>query len=597
MKNKASIKTSARHNFLELWSHISGPHRKKLVLLLALMLFASIVEVISIGAVIPFLGALTAPKEIFSHQISLPIIDFFNTTTPQEFSLLLTVLFVIAALVSGMVRVALLWSQTKVGHSIGADLSKSMYKRTLFQPYEMHIVRNSSEIISGISVKSSQIVTNILMPTFIIIGSVLMLTMILAFLVVMNPVIAIYILILFGLFYLFIVLVVKRRLTVNSEIMSGRQNEVIKALQEGLGGIRDVLLDGTQHIYCKVFNYADLELRKAQADNQIIGGSPRYVIESIIIALIAILALYLVKDRGGIEFAIPVLGALALGAQRVLPLLQQIFQSWSSIRGSQGILEDIIELLNQDISRVDTLQEGEVKFEKNILLSMVSYRYKRGPWILRDLSLNIKKGDCVGFIGTTGSGKSTLLDVVMSLLSPKQGSLIVDGQKITPENQHMWQKGISHVPQHVFLSDSTIAENIAFGVPYEHIDFDRVKSAAKDAVILKDIEVLDNGFNTVTGENGVQLSGGQRQRIGIARALYKKSDLIILDEATSALDDKTELSVMSTINKKSEKKTVLIIAHRLTTLKKCNVIHRLDKGAIVESGTYDEIVNNIRKKI
>jgi len=559
------------------------------------MLFASIVEVVSIGAVIPFLGALTNPQEIFSHEISLPIIVFFNITTPQEFSLLLTFLFVIAALISGMVRVALLWSQTKVGHSIGADLSKKMYKRTLFQPYEKHIVRNSSEIISGIAVKSSQIVTNILMPTFIILGAVLMLAMILTFLVMMNPVIASYILILFSLFYLFIIFFVKRRLTVNSLIMSSRQNEVIKALQEGLGGIRDVLLDGTQHIYCKIFNNADLQLRKAQADNQIIGGSPRYVIESIIIAFIAVLALYLVQERGGIEFAIPVLGALALGAQRVLPLLQHIFQSWSSIRSSQGILEDIIELLDQDISGVNSSHEGKVKFEKNILLSIVSYRYKRGPWVLKDLNLNIKKGDCIGFIGTTGSGKSTLLDIVMSLLPPKQGSLIVDGQIITLENQHKWQERISHVPQHVFLSDSTIAENIAYGVPYENIDFDRVRSAAKDAVILEDIEVMDNGFKTVTGENGIQLSGGQRQRIGIARALYKKSDLIILDEATSALDDKTELRVMSTINKKSENKTVLIIAHRLTTLKNCDVIHRLDRGAIVESGTYDEIVNNIRK--
>ena len=383
----------------------------------------------------------------------------------------------------------------------------------------------------------------------------------------------------------------ENKLLDNGEVISVRQNEVFKALQEGLGGIRDVLLDGTQNIYCKIFHQSDLKLRRAVADNQIIGSSPRYIIESIVIVFFAFMSLFLVNKNGGIEFAIPLLGALALGAQRVLPLLQQIFHSWSSINGSQGILRDILELLSQEINQNKILnKDSEIEFEKEISLTSAQYRYNTGPWILKNLNLNIEKGSCVGFIGATASGKSTLLDVLMSLLSLKKGTLSIDGKTVTQNNNHLWQSHISHVPQQVFLSDSTIAENIAFGIPYKDIDFDRVEGAAKRAKVYDEINALIDGFSTITGENGIGLSGGQRQRIGIARALYKRSSVIILDEATNALDENTEREVMETIHNMPNKITILIIAHRLTTLKKCDVIYELKNGVIVNSGAYSEIV-------
>jgi len=556
------------------------------------MFLTSILEVISIGAVVPFLGALTAPQQIFDHHLAQPFIVFFGITNPQQLLLLLTIFFSFFAIMSGVVRFALLWIQNRVSHAIGADLSKSMYRRTLFQPYETHISRNSSEVISSIAVKSSQIVSNILMPVLIIVSSVMILIVILLLLIIINPIVAISTLVLFGLFYLSIVKFVKNKLLANGEVISVRQSEVIKALQEGLGGIRDVLLDGTQNIYCKIFHQSDLKLRKAVADNQIIGSSPRYIIESIVIVFFAFISLFLVNKNGGIEFAIPLLGALALGAQRVLPLLQQIFHSWSSINGSQGVLRDILELLNQEIYQNKTLfKDSEITFEKEISLNGVQYRYNTGPWVLKNLNLNIEKGSCVGFMGTTASGKSTLLDILMSLLLPKKGTFNVDGKAVTQNNNHLWQSYISHVPQQVFLSDSTIAENIAFGIPYKDIDFDRVKDAAKRAKVYDEINALVDGFSTITGENGIGLSGGQRQRIGIARALYKKSAVIILDEATNALDENTEREVMETIHNMSKKITILIIAHRLTSLKKCDVIYKLNKGVIVKSGTYNDMVN------
>ena len=585
------MKSDIYNNFVELWTHVEVRYKRKLFLLLIFMFLTSILEVVSIGAVVPFLGSLTAPQKFFDHHLAQPFIDFFGITNPQQLLLLLTIVFSFFAIMSGVVRFALLWIQNRVSHAIGADLSKNMYRRTLYQPYETHISRNSSEVISSIAVKSSQIVSNILMPALIIVSSLMILIVILLLLILINPIVAISTLALFGVFYLSIVKFVKNKLLDNGEVISVRQNEVFKALQEGLGGIRDVLLDGTQNIYCKIFHQSDLKLRRAVADNQIIGSSPRYIIESIVIVFFAFMSLFLVNKNGGIEFAIPLLGALALGAQRVLPLLQQIFHSWSSINGSQGILRDILELLSQEINQNKILnKDSEIEFEKEISLTSAQYRYNTGPWILKNLNLNIEKGSCVGFIGATASGKSTLLDVLMSLLSLKKGTLSIDGKTVTQNNNHLWQSHISHVPQQVFLSDSTIAENIAFGIPYKDIDFDRVEGAAKRAKVYDEINALNDGFSTITGENGIGLSGGQRQRIGIARALYKRSSVIILDEATNALDENTEREVMETIHNMPNKITILIIAHRLTTLKKCDVIYELKKGVIVKSGTYSEIV-------
>ena len=585
------MKSDIYSNFVELWAHVEVRYKRKLFLLIIFMLLTSILEVVSIGAVVPFLGALTAPQIFFDHHLAQPFIDLFGITSPQQLLLLLTIVFSFFAIMSGLVRFALLWIQNRLSHAIGADLSKSMYIRTLYQPYETHIGRNSSEVISSIAVKSSQIVSNILMPAMIIVSSLMILIVILLLLILINPIVAISTLALFGMFYLSIVKFVKNKLLDNGEVISVRQNEVFKALQEGLGGIRDVLLDGTQNLFCKIFHESDLKLRKAVADNQIIGSSPRYIIEALVIVLFSFFSLILVNKNGGIEFAIPLLGALALGAQRVLPLVQQIFLSWSSINGSQGLLRDILELLSQEIIQNKILnKDSEIEFEKEISLNSAQYSYKRGPLVLKSVNLKIEKGSCVGFIGTTASGKSTLLDVLMSLLSLKKGTLSIDGKIVTQNNNHLWQSHISHVPQQVFLSDSTIAENIAFGIPYENIDFDRVEEAAKRAKVYDEIDALDDGFSTITGENGIGLSGGQRQRIGIARALYKRSSMIILDEATNALDENTEREVMEAIHNMSNKITILIIAHRLTTLKKCDVIYELKNGVIVNSGPYSEIV-------
>ncbi|MEI6306622.1 MAG: ABC transporter ATP-binding protein, partial [Deltaproteobacteria bacterium] len=504
----------------------------------------------------------------------------------------LTIIFGLAALSSGGLRLFLMWASTRLSYATGADLSISVYRRTLYQPYSVHVARNSSEIINGISGKTGTVIytfTSILN----LISSTIILLAILITLVSVDPVIALTAFAGFGLLYALIIKVTQSRLLVNSQRIAHESTQVIKSLQEGLGGIRDVLIDGTQATYCQIYRNADMPLRHAQGNNSFISSSPRFALEAVGMLLISGLAYMLALQPDGIAKAIPVLGALALGAQRLLPVLQVAYSSWSGIQGSQASLKDALELLDQPLpDYADQPSAKSLSFQKQIELKNLSFRYtEQTPLVLSNLNLVISKGSRTGFIGVTGSGKSTLLDIVMGLLQPTEGTIKIDSQPITTIKNRSWQAHIAHVPQAIYLSDSTIEENIAFGVPKGKIDHERVKQAALKAQIAEIIESWPKKYKTYVGERGIRLSGGQRQRIGIARALYKQADVIIFDEATSALDNETEQAVMESIESLGEDLTVLIIAHRLTTLKNCTQIVELADGGIKRTGTYQEIIN------
>jgi len=319
--------------------------------------------------------------------------------------------------------------------------------------------------------------------------------------------------------------------------------------------------------------------------------------EAIGITLIAGLAYIMSLREDGLVTAIPILGALALGAQRLLPILQQAYHAYSSIKGSYSSFCDVLELLDQPLPNyINQPLPSPIHFEKDIQLTNLSFRYNNNiPWVLEEINLNISKGSRVGFIGVTGSGKSTLLDIIMGLLSPTKGQFLVDNKQITKENLRAWQMRIAHVPQNIYLSDSTIEENIAFGVPKEQIDHEQVIKAAEQAQIKELIEEWPQQYQTFVGERGIRLSGGQRQRIGIARAMYKHADVLIFDEATSALDNETEQAVMSAIDGLGKDLTILIIAHRLTTLKGCDQIVEVAR-ADVKIGTYNELQNTSNRE-
>ena len=570
---------------VRLWHHLSRRRRRQLVLLLGLMLVSAFAEVVSLGAVLPFLGILIAPDRVFNHTIVADVALAWGVTSADQLVLPLTLAFAAAALIAGAIRILLLWASTRLAFASGADLSIEVYRRTLYQPYRVHVARNSSEVISGITNKVNSVVVPLSLLTLV--SSTVLLVAIMLALIAINPVVASVAAVGFGASYALITWLVRHRLERNSQHIAREQTQVVKALQEGLGGIRDVLLDGTQPVYCNIYRQADLPLRRAQGNNTFISQSPRYVMEALGIVLIAALAYGLSRQAGGIATALPVLGALALGAQRLLPALQQMYSNWAAIVGSHASLADTIALLDQPLP-AELLQPAPVPltFQDAIRFDAVRFRYTGGgPWVLDGLNLTIPKGARVGFVGSTGSGKSSTLDLLMGLLMPTEGELLVDGQPISGNRLRAWQQTIAHVPQSIYLADTTLAENIAFGVPRDAIDLDRVQQAARQAQIADFIENRPEGYNAIVGERGIRLSGGQRQRIGIARALYKQASVLVFDEATSALDNATEQSVMDAIEGLNRDLTILLIAHRLTTVRRCDTIVELEHGRVVAQGT------------
>jgi len=585
-----------------LWGYLSKRRRRQFWLLLILMIVASITEIISVGAVLPFLGVLTAPNQVYQHQLMQPINNVLNITSPEQLLLPLTVAFIMAALLAGTIRLTLLYVMTRLSFATGADLSINIYRRTLYQEYAVHVSRNSSEVINGIITKTNTIINGIINPTLNLISSTIIVTAILGALFAIDISVALTASLGFGTLYLLVVRYTKRQLHENSQTIADQSTQMVKSLQEGLGGIRDVLIDRSQQFYCDLYRDADLPLRRASGNNQFISSSPRYAMEAVGMAIIAAIAYTMSLRSDGLAAAIPILGALALGAQRLLPALQQVYGSYTTIKGSYSSFQDVLSLLKQPLPEyaqqaTDNELFKPISFKNEIGLNDISFRYaadsmENTPWVLKNINLTLSKGTRTGFIGVTGSGKSTLLDIIMGLLSSTSGKLTIDGKAITNKNRRAWQAHIAHVPQNIYLSDSTIEENIAFGISKEKINHEQVVKAAKQAQIAELIEVWEDGYKTFVGERGVRLSGGQRQRIGIARALYKQANVLIFDEATSALDNETEEAVMKAIEGLERELTILIIAHRLTTLKGCDQIVQLDKNNIIHIGNYLEIINN-----
>jgi ATP-binding cassette subfamily B protein len=573
-----------------LWGHIPTRRRKQFLFLLVLTVFATFTEILSIGSALPFLAALTAPERLFENLYLQHIFQAVGIMSPNQLLLPLTLGFGFAALLAGCMRLVLLWASTRLSYATGTDLSISIYRRTLFQPYAVHCSRNSSEIITGISTKANSVIgitTNILN----LISSCIILVSILVALLLIDPLVAISVFLGFGSIYACVIAFTRKKQFAFSRQIARESTQVIKSLQEGLGGIRDVLIDGSQSAYCRIYSVADSRLRYAQGNNIFIASSPRYAVEALGMVLISSLAYFLAQEPGGIDRAIPILGVLALGAQRLLPLLQQAYGAWAGIRGEQVSLQDTLGFLDQPLP--DYLNQASCKaiaFEQSIAVDDLSFRYSEdSPLVFKNLSFSISKGARIGFIGETGSGKSTLIDLLMGLLEPSFGSLRVDGKVISIRDMRAWQVHIAHVPQAIFLADTSVAENIAFGLPVDQIDMAKVKEAARRAQIASVVESWPNQYNTVVGEGGIRLSGGQRQRIGIARALYKEADVIIFDEATSALDGETELAVMQAIESLGHDLTILIIAHRITTLKGCTQIIELEDGGIKRILNYQDI--------
>jgi ATP-binding cassette, subfamily B, bacterial PglK len=584
--------TSVAGLLARLWRDLKPRRRRQFALILGLMVVSAFAEVASLGAVLPFLGILTDPDRVLGNRWVAHAAHAFGIDSAQQLVLPLTVAFAVMALLAGAIRLLLLWVSTRFTFATGADLSIEVYLRTLYQPYHVHVARNSSEVLSGITNKVGGTVLGVLLPLMTLLSSAMLLVAIPLALIAIDPVVALASSLALGGSYAIISYLSRRRLYRNSRRQADAQTYVLKALQEGLGGIRDVLLDGAQPVFCEIYRHADEQLRRAQGSNVFIAQSPRFAMEAVGMVLIAALAYALTRQGHGASAALPILGALALGAQRLLPALQQAFGAWANIAGSSAYLADTTELIDQPMPPEALAPAPEpLRFEQSIQFRDVWFRYAAdGPWVLEGISFTIRKGARIGLVGGTGSGKSTTLDLLMGLLRPGKGAILVDGEPVDGSRARSWQRTIAHVPQSIYLADASIAENIAFGVPVKRIDLQRVREAARRAQIADFIESRPEGYQGLVGERGVRLSGGQRQRIGIARALYKRASVLVLDEATSALDNATERTVMEAIEALDRELTILLIAHRLTTVRRCDTIIELERGRLVAQAPYEELL-------
>ena len=564
-----------------LLSKLPSRRRWQLALLALLMLLGGFAEVVTLGLVVPFLAFLIDPLQALQLRFVAEIASIFDLSDPNNLRWQFTVLFAVAAVGSAAVRLTIIWATTKIVFSIGHEIGVEVYQRVIHQPYAVHVSKNSSEIIGAIEKVNP--IFHILIGLLNAISAILISIFILVTLVIINPEFTAFTIIALGGIYAAIMQLMKKRLEKNSESISQTMNERIKITQEGLGSIRDILLDHGQQSFSNRFKEKDWKLRRAQASNYIIGPSPRFIVEALGIMLIAGFAYMLVISTSGLTTVVPELGAMALGAQRLLPNLQLIYIGITNLRGQEQSVFDVIELLDQPIDEQNLSDLEPLMFKNQIQFENVGFQFQGdSPMVLKELSFSIAKGQRIGFLGPTGSGKSTALDLLMGLLTPSTGEISVDGTPLIGKARLQWQKNITHVPQDLYLMDASFAENIAFCETTDDIDLQRVKEAAKLAHIHDFISDKPRGYHSLLGERGVQISGGQRQRIGIARALYRRASVIVLDEATSALDTEMEAAVMSSIEKIDYNLTIIIIAHRISTLKNCDHVYRLVQGRISE---------------
>jgi len=508
-----------------------------------------------------------------------------GSPSPEALLLPITIAFALAALAAGAIRLLNLWLNGRLAAAIGSDLSCEAYRRTLYQPYAVHLTRNSTELIASISNDVGRVIGSVLNPLLLLLSSALIGTCLVLALLAIDWAIAVAAGLVVGLVYFAAMAASRRPLQVMGQRQIQLNRQLIQALQEGLGAIRDVLLDGTQAFYADTYQRADQPLRRNSADADFISTYPRLVLEPVGMALIAVMGFLLVRQEG-VARALPLLGALAMGAQRLLPVVQKVYEGWAQTRNAKGSLEKVLELLDQPLPYGQRQRRAQpLALREGLRFEEVHFSYAPGlPEVIQGIDLEIQRGKRIGIIGSTGSGKSTTLDLLMGLLLPTAGRILVDGEDLHdpkhPERLSAWRATIAHVPQSIYLADSSIAENIAFGLTKDQIDMGQVRLAAEQAQIAGFIESSPEGYSSFVGERGIRLSGGQRQRIGIARALYKQAQVLVFDEATSALDTATEQAVMEAIEGLSNEFTILMIAHRLSTVERCDRVIQLANGVI-----------------
>ena len=588
MKTKKEIVLISRSTLfgliLRLVKQLSNKRRFQFLILLTVMVISSLAEVISISLVIPFVGILVNSQLLWENNFLKNISLNLGFQQPEQILLLVTFLFCLASLMAGGIRLFTLYLNLRLSAGIGSDISCKIYKNTLYQEYQFHINKNSSEIITNIVNDIGRVIGEVINPLLQAISSFFITVSLVITLLVINAEIAFSTFFIISSIYIFIVLITKNKIRDLSSLQDICVNKLVKTLQEGIGSIKDVILNNSQNFFLNIYKSSDNPLRKSQAKGTFLSSFPRMILEPIGITIIAFFGFYLVSI-GKKEEAIPLLGAMALGAQRLLPMAQKIYEGYTVARGAKVQLSNVVNLLETNYFSEEKNQNiKNFKFIKSIRFENVYFRYsKNEDYILRNISLTINKGERVGIIGKTGEGKSTLLDLLTGLLKPTKGKIYIDGKLLNSKKNDnsvllKWRSIISYVPQMIYLSDSSLASNIAFATELNEVNHSNLRLSAKKAQISEFINALPDNYDTNVGERGVRLSGGQKQRIGIARALYKESQVIVLDEATSALDNSTEKEFIKSLHEIGNDLTVIMVTHRVSTLKNFDRVIKIENG-------------------
>ena len=572
---------------------LSRRRQWQLLAIVVTMLFSAVFEVMSLAAVVPFLSLLSEPRLVWSLPAVRAAAQVLHLSDASQLLLPATLLFAVVMMLSSAVRLFNLWLNGRLAAGLGADFSSKAYASYLYQPYAAFTQINSSQILSVVTHQTTRCVDAVNAFLQLSTGLVVAVAIVIAFLFV-DWLLAVSAILFFSFAYVFIAFQARQRLSRNGAYVSQATESQMRTIQEGVGALRNVLLDGLQPVFLEVFDCANLPLRRHQMQIQFLEKFPRFFVEGLAMIAMAVFGFFLVEQRGTGAGVIPLLGTFALGSQRLLPALQQVYANWALLRSCRPDVNDLLAVL--ELPRPQALPAARpYLLSRELSLQSVHYRYAPDlPDVIQGLSLTIQKGERIGVIGATGSGKSTLIDLLMGLLVPTRGHVVVDGIDLHADGlqrhdasaaqvQHLlssWRAAIAHVPQSIYLADRSFADNIAFGVPHHQIDWSRLRAVAKQAQIATFIEDSPQGYNSFVGERGVRLSGGQRQRIGIARALYKSAAILILDEATSALDTQTEAEIIDGLDCLSRELTIVMIAHRLTTLRTCDRIVRINHGLI-----------------
>ncbi len=579
MPNKYNRKNENLFNSINRLSfHLSLQRKRQLFLLLILMLLLSFAEAISLASIIPFIGVFLDPEIFFSNPKFSFFINFFNITTKEKLFFPITVVFISVLVISFIIKRSFLHLSNKITVLTEADFKSKIFKYNINQNYDYHLKKNSNLVMSSMTQKTTSVA--VFINCILQILSALMISIfILTVLILVDPLITLSIIGIVGIFFIVLFIYKKKRLEKISEEISINQDEIINIFQDSIGYIKETILYSLQNIFTKKFDNSSYKIAKNLADIKNLSEAPRIYLEFVALLLLVLLISYFNQNKNDFILDLTVLAALGFAAQKVLPLINRIHNNATTMMGSKKNLLDVLDLL--DSSKIETtnaLLNEKITLKESIKLKNVNFSFNPSQkLILKNINLEIKKGDKIGIKGTTGSGKTTLGHLIVGLLNPTDGQLIIDDVVINDQNKNSWYKNISVIPQVIFLNDVSIAQNIAIGIDPKDIDMKKIKEVAKQAHLIEFIESLSEKYETRVGERGVKLSGGQRQRIGIARALYRKAKIILFDEATNQLDTDTEASIMSSISDLDKEITVIFITHRLSTLKYCDQIIDLDK--------------------